>query len=224
MSNFSFNPPFTGVVRHLVIINVLMFIGTYILLGRESAGNPDMPGYEHLGRLKLAAFMPGSMYFQPFQIATHMFMHGSLSHILFNMMSLYFFGPMIEREWGEKRFLLYYLSCGVGAYAIYMGVQYWELSSAGINPETWNVPMLGASGAIFGVLVAFAYLFPNNVISLIFPPISLKAKYFVPIMAVLELVYGVQRMSSGIAHFAHLGGAVTGILIILLWHKKRRTF
>jgi len=217
MPQFSFQQPFTGVVRHLIIINVLMFFGTNLLMG-DGVGS-DTGGFDYLGRLSLAAFMPGSAYFEPYQVATYMFMHGNFPHILFNMMTLYFFGPMIEMVWGDKRFLFYYFSCGVGAYFIYMGVQYWELSSAGIDPTSWNVPMLGASGAIFGVLTAFAYLFPNQVVSLLFPPVSIKAKYFVPIMALLELIYGVQRTSTGVAHFAHLGGAATGFIIIMLWDK-----
>lgn len=217
MPQYSFQQPFTGVVRHLIIINVLMFFGTNLLMG-DGVGS-ETGDFDYLGRLSLAAFMPGSAYFEPYQIATYMFMHANFPHILFNMLTLYFFGPMIEMVWGDKRFLLYYLSCGVGAYFIYMGVQYLELTSAGIDPASWNVPMLGASGAIFGVLTAFAYLFPNQVISLLFPPVSIKAKYFVPIMAVLELIYGVSGMESGVANFAHLGGAITGFFIIMLWYK-----
>jgi membrane associated rhomboid family serine protease len=211
MSQYNFYQPFSGVIKHLIIINALMFFGTNLLLGEGFNGDP--------GRLVLAAYMPGSEYFKPYQILTHMFMHGNLMHLLFNMMALFFFGPMIEMVWGERRFLIYYLSCGLGAYFIYIGVQAWELTNQGLNPTDSNIPMLGASGAIFGVLAAFAYLFPNNVISLIFPPISLKAKYFVPIMAVLELIYGVQGISTGVAHFAHLGGALTGFLILSAWYK-----
>ena len=214
MSQYNFQQPFSGVVRHLIILNVLMFFGTNLLMGEGELA-------DDLGRYGLAAFMPGSANFKPFQIATYMFMHGDFMHLLFNMMSLYFFGPMIEMVWGEKRFLFYYLSCGVGAYFIYMGVQWWEISSASGDPAMSNIPMLGASGAIFGILTAFAYLFPNQVISLLFPPISIKAKYFVPIMAVMELIYGVKGLSTGVAHFAHLGGAVTGIIIILLWYRFR---
>jgi membrane associated rhomboid family serine protease len=150
-----------------------------------------------------------------------MFMHGDVMHLAFNMLSLYIFGPMVEMVWGHKRFLLYYLFCGVGAYALHLGVQWWELEQAGIDPVTWNIPMLGASGAIFGIMTAFACLFPNQVISLLFPPVSLKAKYFVPIMAGLELFYGVKGYSTGVAHFAHLGGAVFGFLIIMIWYKGR---
>ena len=114
MSYFQFYQPFTGVVRHLIIINVLMFIGTYVLLGQEHYDSM-IGDYDVLGRLQLAAFMPGSEHFQPFQIATHMFMHGDPMHIIFNMLSLYIFGPMVEAVWGHKRFLFYYLFCGVGS-------------------------------------------------------------------------------------------------------------
>lgn len=214
-----FQQSFSGVIRHLIIINVLMYFGSEIILGGPVRTDD---GVSSMGRLQLAAFMPGSEYFRPWQIVTHIFMHGSIMHLLFNMMTLYFFGPMIEMVWGSKRFLTYYISCGLGAYFIYTGVQWWELSEAGVDPTSWNVPMLGASGAIFGLLAAFAWLFPDSVISLIFPPISLKAKYFVPIMAVLELIYGVQKVSSGVAHFAHLGGAITGVIIMVLWYKIPR--
>lgn len=205
----------------MIIINVLMFVGTYVILGTESFPRLASGEESGLGRLLLAAYMPGSVHFRPFQIATHMFMHGDLMHLLFNMFSLYIFGPMVEMVWGHKRFLLYYLFCGIGAYALHLGVQYWELEQAGIDPASWNVPMLGASGAIFGIYVAFAYLFPNQVISLLFPPISLKAKYFVAIMAGAALFSGIGGYSPGIAHFAHLGGAVFGFILIMIWYKGR---
>ncbi|MBX2893389.1 MAG: rhomboid family intramembrane serine protease [Saprospiraceae bacterium] len=220
MSQFQFYQPFTGVVRHLIIINVLMFVGTYIILG-EPQRDYTTGEYYDMGRLALAVYMPGSEHFQPYQIATHMFMHGNLMHLLFNMLALYIFGPMIEMVWGHRRFLFYYIFCGVGAYILYTGVQWWELQQMGMDPRAWNVPMLGASGAVFGILAAFAYLFPNQIISLLFPPISLKAKYFVPIMAGLELFYGVQRFSTGVAHFAHLGGAVFGFILIMIWYRGR---
>ncbi len=216
-----FYQPFTGVVRHLIILNVLVFIGSYVILGAESFPRIMDGDASGLGRLYLAAFMPGSQFFEPFQMATHMFMHGDIMHLAFNMLSLYIFGPMVEAVWGHKRFLSYYLICGVGAYLLHLGVQWWELEQAGMDPRSWNVPMLGASGAIFGIYVAFAYLFPNQVISLLFPPISLKAKYFVLIMAGLELFYGVRGYSTGIAHFAHLGGALFGFIMILIWYKGR---
>jgi membrane associated rhomboid family serine protease len=218
MTQFAFYQPFTGVVRHLIIINALMFFGSYIVFGSESY-NTDLHGYSDLGRLMFALYLPGSVNFRPWQIITHMFMHADFGHLLFNMLSLYFFGPPIERVWGTFRFLSYYLICGLGAMALHVGVQWWSLTQAGFDPTAYNVPMLGASGAIFGILVAFAWLFPDQIISLIFPPVSLKAKYFVPIMAALELLYGVRGYSSNVAHFAHLGGALVGFLLILVWYK-----
>ena len=212
--------PFTGVVRHLIIINVLMFIGSLLILG-EPRYNSMGTDYTSLGRALLAVFIPGSEHFQPFQIATHMFMHANLMHLLFNMLALYFFGPMIEMVWGARRFLFYYLFCGVGAFLIHTGVMWWELSSQGIDPTTTNFSSWGASGAVFGVLAAYAYLFPNNIISLLFPPISLKAKYFVLIYAGIELLNGINGTSTGIAHFAHVGGALCGFLLILYWYKVR---
>jgi membrane associated rhomboid family serine protease len=153
-----------------------------------------------------------------------MFMHGSLPHLLFNMLSIYWFGTMMEMVWGPKRFLFFYLFCGIGAYITQNAVQWWELSAAGIDPTTWNGSSLGASGAVFGILVAFAMTFPNQEIRLLFPPVAMRAKYFVPVMAVLELVYGVSGYQTGIAHFAHLGGAVFGLLLILFWNRKTRHY
>lgn len=210
MSSYQFYQPFSGVVRHLLIINVIMFVASMV------AGS-----YSHDGLSMLAAYIPGSANFQPYQLATHMFMHGNFAHLAFNMLSLYFFGPMVEMAWGHRRFLFYYLFCGVGAYALHMGVQWWELEQMGVDPRMYNGGMLGASGAIFGVYVAFAYLFPNQVISLLFPPVSLKAKYFVVILAAIELFSGFSGRSTGIAHFAHLGGALFGFALIMVWYRFR---
>lgn len=220
MSAFQVNTPFQGVVKHLIIINVLMFIGTHVLLGQE-VFDYERFDYITLGRMQLAAFLPGSAHFEPFQIFTHMFMHGDIGHLLFNMLSIYWFGTMVEMIWGPKRFLFFYLFCGVGAYILQNGVQWWELSKEGFDPTMWNGCSLGASGAVFGILVAYALHFPNMEIRLLFPPIAMRAKYFVPIIAVLELVYGVSGIQSGIAHFAHLGGALFGYLLILYWSGGR---
>lgn len=220
MSLFQFYQPFTGVVRHLVIINVLMFVGTYILLGPERY-DPYTGEVLSLGRMMFAVYMPGSEHFQPFQLVTYMFMHADVMHIAFNMLSLYIFGSMVEMVWGPKRFLFYYLVCGLGALALHMAVQWWELSAQGIDPRSFNGAMLGASGSVFGIYAAFAYLFPNQIISLLFPPISLKAKYFVLIMGGLELFYGVRGTDSGVAHFAHVGGALFGFILIMIWYKGR---
>ncbi len=218
MSNSFFNMPFRGVSGQLILINVVVFIGSYLLLGQE-VFNYETGDYDQMGRMYLASFMPGSPHFEPFQIATHMFMHGSLMHLLFNMLGLYWFGTMVEMVWGPQRFLFYYLACGLGAWAMHIGVQYWELERMGINPTTFNGAMLGASGAVFGVMVAFAIHFPEMEIRLLFPPIAMRAKFFVPLMAAAELVFGISGTATGIAHYAHLGGALTGFLLIAYWTK-----
>ncbi len=220
MSNSFFNTPFRGVSGQLILINIVVFIGSYLLLGNE-VFNHETGDYDSMGRMYLASFLPGSTHFEPFQIATHMFMHGGLMHLLFNMLGIYWFGTMVEMVWGPQRFLFYYLSCGIGAWAIHIGVQYWELQQMGVDPSTWNGAMLGASGAVFGIMVAFAVNFPNLEIRMLFPPIALKAKYFVPIMALAELFFGIGGVSTGIAHFAHLGGAITGFILIAYWKNFR---
>jgi membrane associated rhomboid family serine protease len=215
-----FNQPLTDVTRHLLIINVLMFFGTYILLGSESYDLTN-GGYYALGRLKLAAFMPGSTHFQPFQLATYMFMHADPKHLMFNMLSLYLFGSGVEMVWGAKRYLFYYLACGVGAYAIHFGVEWYTFSQQGYDPTTYNGSMLGASGCIFGVYMAFGYLFPNKEMQLMFPPIPIKAKYLVMMFAASELFFGFSGTQSGTAHFAHIGGALCGFLLIMYWYRFR---
>lgn len=219
--------PFTGVVRHLIIINVLVFIATYVLLGPEHR-DPETFMLTDLGRMQLAVFPVLSPHFQPYQILTHMFMHGNFPHLAFNMISLYFFGPMVEMVWGHRRFLFYYLFCGLGAWALQAGIELWSAQQPGFNPLFWEIPTVGASGAIFGIFVAFAVLFPNAELRLFFPPIPIKAKFFVPIMAGIELFSGIGGYNTGIAHFAHLGGALFGFILILIWYKgrinNRRTF
>jgi membrane associated rhomboid family serine protease len=197
----------TDVVKHLLIINILMFFGTN-LLGENI-------------QMSLALYFPSSEYFRPFQLVTHMFMHGNLSHLFFNMFALYMFGPPLEVFWGERRFLFFYFFSGVGALALHLLVTYIELNNGSIPAEAINIPMVGASGAIFGLLAGYGMSFPNNIIQMIFPPIAMRAKYFVLIYAALELFFGLQRVMPGIAHFAHLGGALFGFLLILYWRKFR---
>ena len=124
-------------------------------------------------------------------------------------------------QWPDASVQGFWANLGLGAWAIHMGIQWWELEQLGIDPTTWNGAMLGASGAVFGIMVAFAINFPNMEIRLLFPPIAMKAKYFVPIMAAAELFFGVGGVSTGIAHFAHLGGALTGFILIAYWTKFR---
>lgn len=210
----------TGVVRDLIIINVLMYFGTLIVMGEPSIRQLAGGGAEfvELGRMALASFIPGSPNFQPYQIFTHMFMHGDLGHLFFNMLSLYFFGPQLEAAWGTKKFLFYYLATGLGAWVISTGITYFQLQGTADFDLYHSV---GASGAIFGILAGFGYMFPNAIIQMIFPPIPMKAKYFVLIFGGLELFYGVRGMQTGIAHFAHVGGAVIGFMILMYWYGFR---
>ena len=206
--------PLTYLVKHLLIINVLVFFGTLILLGEPTNYDPTSPEF-HRGWL--AMYMPGSPNFRPYQIITHMFMHGNISHLFFNMFSLFIFGPQIEMVWGPKRFLIYYMFCGLGAAVLQLGVNYWALQQSGEPLSSYYGSMWGASGAIFGLYAAYAYLFPNNKISLLFPPITLTAKWFVLIMGLMELSYGVTGSMDHVAHYAHIGGALFGLILIWYW-------
>jgi membrane associated rhomboid family serine protease len=191
----------TEVVKQLLIINCLVFLAQ-ITLGNGS----------------FILFFPANEAFRPYQLLTHMFMHGGFTHLLFNMFSLVMFGPAIESVMGTKKFLFYYLFCGLGAAILQLFVVYLQY---GYSPEV-PYAMLGASGAIFGLLAAFGMYFPNVQMQMIFPPIALPAKVMVIIFGVLELTMGVSGYSSGIAHFAHVGGAIFGLLLILYWRKFGR--
>ncbi|GAB5554661.1 MAG: rhomboid family intramembrane serine protease [Saprospiraceae bacterium] len=220
----------SGVVKHLLIINVLMYFGTLFLL-KEPGGNMmrALIGMQETefwswGKYILALFYPTSEYFRPYQLVTHMFMHGNLTHLFFNMFALFMFGPAIEARMGDQKFLLYYFITGFGAMALHLGVQMLEFG-AGLPAYNANIPMLGASGAIFGVLTAYGMLFPDNKIMLLFPPIPMKAKYMVILFAAFELFAGLGPFKGdGVAHFAHLGGALFGFLLILYWRKSGKLF
>lgn len=175
--------------------------------------------------------------FKPYQIATHMFSHAPppmLFHILFNMFALWMFGRILENVWGGKRFLFFYLACGLGAAALHLGMQYFRCEQllqafeandiAAIKDNLGAAaPALGASGAIMGVMAAFAYTFPNTELYIMFLPIPIKAKWAVIGFMALDLFGGVAKISGdNIAHFAHLGGAITGFLIVLYWNKTNR--
>ena len=213
----------TDVVKHLLIINILMYLGSMLL------GNPSIEMINELanerggtfvdwGRYRLAMFYPTSEYFRPFQIVTHMFMHGDLGHLFFNMFALFMFGPPLEERWGAQRFLFYYLLTGFGALGLHLFAQQVEINMTGAF-YLKNVPVLGASGAVFGLLAGYGMMFPNSVIQLIIPPIPLKAKYFVLIYAGVELFLGLGNFNAGVAHFAHVGGALFGFLLILYWRR-----
>jgi len=228
MNNLNIPP----VVKNLLIINVLFFVATYVL----QSANIDLTAW-------LGVFYFDSPFFYIWQIITYMFMHGSLMHIFSNMFGLFMFGGLLENRWGSKRFLNFYLITGIGALAIQMGVQafevyqltgsvlhgqYIESAIRGLPVDEgrtlagiYSTPMVGASGAIFGVLVAFGMLYPNMELMLIFFPIPIKAKYFIPLYIVFELYSGVARVpGDSVAHFAHLGGALIGFILVKFWKDK----
>jgi membrane associated rhomboid family serine protease len=158
---------------------------------------------------KLGALWPlGSGLFRPWQLVTYMFLHAGFSHILFNLFALWIFGQSIEAFWGTKRFVIYYLLTGIGAALIHM------LVAGG------GAPTIGASGAVYGILLAFGMMFPDRYIVLLIPPVPIKAKYFVMIFGAIELFSGLTRPGSGIAHFAHLGGMIVGYVLIRIWGLK----
>jgi len=188
-----------------------------------------------------ALFFPTSDYFHFWQPITYMFMHGGFWHLFMNMFVLYMFGPQLENMWGPKKFLLFYFVCGLGAAACHVGAQWLMLQNdistitriAEVGTSTSAVvaritnslpPTVGASGAIYGILIGFAMLFPDTRLTLIFPPITLKAKWWVIIWALIEVVTGVTGTLDGVAHFAHLGGMLFGYLLILYWKKKGRMY
>ncbi len=191
----------TEVVKMLLIINIVIYAGSTFILGDQAVG-------------LLALSWPGTENFAPYQFASHMFMHGSTTHLFFNMFGLFMFGPPLEMAWGPRRFLFYYLVTAFGALALHMIIAYFEMES-GIPPAG----VVGASGAIFGLLAGYGMLYPNSKIMLLIPPIPMKAKYFVLIYGAIELFLGVSNMNTGIAHFAHLGGAITGFILIMYWRK-----
>jgi membrane associated rhomboid family serine protease len=201
--------PMTDVVKQLLIINVLLFVVTHFV----------MPNIHPL----LCVYFPTAADFMPVQILTHMFMHHGLGHVFFNMIGLVLFGPMIEMVWGARQFLVYYLVCGLGALLLQWAAYYWEVQNGSLPVEALGfIQLAGASGCLFGVMTAFAYLYPELEVGIMFLPFRMKAKFAIPIFAAIELFQGagVLRVRTNIAHFAHLGGAITGVLLIFFWYKK----
>lgn len=182
----------TPVIRNIIIINVVVFLLQNLLANIELTK-----------RLALWPFNTGD--FRPYQFFTYMFAHGGIGHIFFNMLALASFGPILEGYWGDKKFLVFYTACGIGAGAIYGIVNYF-LGGGGY--------MVGASGALYGILMAFGLVFPNLEIMLLFPPIPIKAKYMVFIMGFIT--YALDR-SGNVAHVAHFGGAVVAFFLIKFW-------
>ena len=231
-------PRITDVVKNLLFINVIVFFARMTL-----------PQFVP----ELSMFSPLSANFQPYQLVTHFFMHANPQHLIFNMLTLFFLGPMVEQTIGAKRFLILYLLSALGAFIAHFGVDYYTYQSliGQIDPADFvtiresgrelilqgrnysdprlgamnallNIPIVGASGAIYGVVIAFATLHPNARLMLLFPPIPIKAKYLAFILLGIDLFSGISNTSSGIAHFAHLGGALVGFLLIRYWYKGRK--
>ncbi len=241
----------TPVVKQLLIINILFFIGSYFV----------PVSYDIF-----SLYYPESESFKGWQLVTHMFMHApfpNVAHILFNMFALYSFGSALEHFWGGKKFLFFYISCGLGAALLHTGVNFYtyhvglnHLIDLGLENQlqnflktggmsfsvrppnldeevlqnmflVYNSPMLGASGAIYGLLAAFAFMFPIAELALLFIPVPIKAKYFVPGILAIDLFLGFKGQSifgagsTGIAHFAHVGGAITGFLMMWFWKKNQ---
>ena len=206
---FSNVPPVT---KNLILVNILIYIATAL--------------NENFMIATFGLFYPSSPYFHWWQIITHMFMHGGFWHIFFNMYTLFIFGIVVERIIGSKKFALFYFVCGLGAAALQIGTQYIEMQafiSAGATQSIAALkmtPTVGASGAIYGVLIGYAMLFPDSKMTLLFPPITLSAKWMVIIFAAIELFTGVIGWVDGVAHFAHLGGMLIGWLMIRWWRRR----
>jgi membrane associated rhomboid family serine protease len=223
----------TNTVKHLIIINVIFFIGSQF----------SPKAYEWFSLYYFEN--PNFEYWQPI---THMFMHGGFGHILFNMFALYMFGSPLEAQWGRKKFLFFYFSAGLGAALIHSLVSYYSFNAGvdamldggmtydsviaylqngnnwGSEPfNTFHTPAVGASGAIYGVLVAFGLMYPNTELMLIFLPIPIKAKYFIPALLLLDLFSGLTGFSlfgENIANWAHIGGALFGFIMAYYWKKN----
>ena len=237
------NTKFTDAIKHLIIINVIVFVAPQLL-------KLDFTNV-------LALHFPENEHFGIWQYITHMFMHGSFSHILFNMYGLWAFGTPLEQMWGKKKFIFFYFSAGIGAGLIYTLVNYYQFNgiyeqlanlglTAGdiqniLNAGSYNdpritisnekmiefyslyhTPAVGASGAIYGVLVAFGIYFKDAKLALIFFPVPIAAKYFIPVMILGDLFFGMTKYSIGnIAHFAHIGGALIGFILAWYWKKNQ---
>lgn len=218
MSPFRTHSSTPPVVMNLIIANFIVYLATTLLEG-------DVIKFA-LFNVDLRALSPDDMLFRWWQPLTYMFMHGGFSHIFFNMFSLWMFGRTLEWEMGWKRFLTYYIVCGVGAALFQMGMAQIDLAHIELFSPAWysymSTPTVGASGAVFGLLLAFGMMHPNAIISLIFPPIAMKAKWFVIIYGALELMLGVSGTMDNVAHFAHLGGMFWGWLLIIWWRHRDR--
>lgn len=209
------------VTKMLIIINLVVFALT--------AANGSLLNV-------FAVYYPTSPHFHWYQIITHLFTHGGFFHLFFNMYTLFIFGSVVERIIGQKKFLFLYFICGLGAVGLHFGAMYFEMQSymdaaaLGNQAALYNInairmtPTVGASGAIYGLLIAYAMLFPESRMSLIFPPITLSAKWMVVAFAAIELLLGFTGQNASVAHFAHLGGMLIGYLMVIFWRKRGNLF
>lgn len=223
------------VIKNIIIINVLVF------LAQQTLG----PRIEQEILNRLALHDVSSYFFAPHQLITYLFLHGSWPHVLMNMFVLWMFGSILEDYWGPKRFLIFYVVCGIGAAVAQLTVQHMELADiwrqihsmplssddreilespgASIGGYAINAPTLGASGAVFGCMAAFGYLFPNNELLIIPIPFPIKAKWLVLGYAAIELFAGIEpSQSDNVAHWAHLGGGLVGLLLVIYWNRNNR--
>lgn len=213
------------VTKNIVIINIFVLIFTKL--------RPEFM------MSNFALFYPNSPMFHWWQIVTHMFMHGGFTHLFFNMFTLVMFGTALERQWGAKKYLLFYFLTGLGAAALHLGVMWLQVrhqmnlieQGGAVAAEAMHrismlktVPTVGASGAIYGVLMGYAMLYPESKMTLIFPPITLSAKWWVGIFFVIELATGFLSDGSSIAHFAHLGGMIFAFILVKIWKKKGKMY
>ena len=206
------------VTRNLLFLNIIMFVATCI--------NPVFM------KETFSMAFPLATRFRWWQPLTHMFMHDGFMHIFFNMYTLVMFGMIVERALGTKKFIWFYLITGFGAVLLHTGVEFLQVQSLlkqypGVEPQLIynSIPgVLGASGAVYGVLVAFAMLYPQARLTLIFPPVTLDAKWWVIIFVGIELITGITGTQMGVAHVAHLGGALFGFLLIRYWQRKHMIY
>jgi len=230
MNNFQSLPTVT---KNILIINILLFGATFLF---------EKQGIDLINILGLHYFAAPA--FKPFQFITYMFMHGNIMHIFFNMYAVFMFGAILENVWGPKRFLFYYIFTGLGAAAIQLLVYYFEITPnlnhinevlaqtkdyveqskiIDIRNEYLNrYVVVGASGSLFGLLIAFGMLFPNTELMMMFIPIPIKAKYFVMGYGAIELFSGIHNSSAdNVAHFAHIGGMLFGFILLMIWRVKK---
>ena len=203
----------TPAATNLLIANIVAFLALKLLNTMELYG-------------LFALFPTDSPFFEWWQPVTYMFLHSDFTHLFFNMFALYMFGRQIEIDLGTKRFLIYYFVCGVGAALVQLGIAQIDIANLSDTPLSLQAylctPTLGASGAIFGLLLAFGMLHPNVMIMLLIPPIPLRAKWFVILYGLLELIFIILAPNDGVAHFAHLGGMFFGWLLLVLWMRRDR--